>query len=248
MKIFPEVRRFGNPMSLGNLERELEVFLSEEGFNIIRYSSKKGERYACITRWNPLIVRDILPNQKINSMTEILDSGVLEAMKNKVNGFLGEERVVNQWQLLSPVTPKKIIGVGYNYESHSREVGGRKKGGKIVFFNKDMKSHIGPFNGIEKPEEIKLMDYEVELGVVLSKDILPREATSENYPNFIAGYVLANDFSARDVQIRRGTLFDKTGGFEKAKGFEGFCPLGPVFFYPLDKREKRRFELKQFIN
>lgn len=197
-----------------------------------------------------------------NSLSGLLNSGILEKiLKNPDDPNLLEDIdfIFNEsrGKFLSPITtPQNIIGIAYNYQEHASEVGSEAfKGKKMVAFRKESSSLSGPFGVIVKPKEVKLLDYEAELGIVIGKKIdKGSEITKDSYLDYIAGYVLVNDISARDVQLKGGGLLDRTKGFRKGKSYPGFCPVGPVFRYgnpigPAHMYGKKEldFELNQYL-
>ena len=251
IKMRPERQRLENSIDKGVLESKLvHSFddVSKRGLNVVRYESEEGEKYGVLIENNPLVARDI--DFDGNATLEKL---ITEKILDRVlaGELLGEEHRVDVENLRNPVTsPKNIIGLAYNYAEHGLEVGERKShtGKNMALFRKELSSLCDPFSDIAKPEGVRLMDYEVELGIVVGKKIdKSTEITPENLSEFIAGYVLTNDISARDIQIAEGSLFDKTKGFRKGKGYPSFCPCGPVFYYT-QKGELCDFDLNQFID
>jgi 2-keto-4-pentenoate hydratase/2-oxohepta-3-ene-1,7-dioic acid hydratase in catechol pathway len=130
--------------------------------------------------------------------------------------------------LLAPVEPTCIIGIGLNYRRHAAEAGMAEPKRPVVFF-KSPRSVQHPGGDIRLPRNLKStkVDYEVELAVVIGRDCL--DATESNALDFVAGYTVANDVSARDWQLEP----DKSGGqWSRSKGFDTFTPLGPSLVTP----------------
>jgi 2-keto-4-pentenoate hydratase/2-oxohepta-3-ene-1,7-dioic acid hydratase in catechol pathway len=126
--------------------------------------------------------------------------------------------------LLSPVIPGKIIGVGRNFREHAVEQGVEVPEIPLIFL-KPPSSVIGPDAEIEIPPQSKEVVHEAELALVIGKKgrwIHPEDANS-----FIFGYTLANDVTARDLQRRDGQ-------WTRGKGFDTFCCLGPWIETELD--------------
>ena len=110
--------------------------------------------------------------------------------------------------LLAPVPrPRAIFGIGLNYAAHARETGKDLPERPIVFM-KLPTSSVGPAGPVRCPAVVRRLDYEVELAVVLGRD------------GAIAGYAVADDVSARDLQGREPQ-------WTRAKGADTFCPWGP---------------------
>jgi len=125
--------------------------------------------------------------------------------------------MLNEASLLTPVVPTKIVCVGLNYRGHAAELGQTPPEEPVIFL-KPPTSINGPGGTIAIPAGVGRVDYEAELGVVIGRrtyNVTPAEA-SQN----ILGYTCANDVTARDIQKRDGQ-------WTRAKGFDGFCPLGP---------------------
>ena len=127
--------------------------------------------------------------------------------------------------LLPPVRPSKIVCVGRNYREHAAELGHEVPAEPLLFF-KPVSSLLPPGGTIVRPRVSERTDYEGELGVVIGKRChkLPADADTRAY---ILGYTCVNDFTARDLQ-------NKDGQWTRAKGFDTFCPVGPVVTAGLD--------------
>lgn len=126
--------------------------------------------------------------------------------------------------IVSPISkPCLVLCQGANYRQHMIESGVNPDDKNYnMFFTKSAGSISGPFDDIVKPDHVKLLDYEVELGLVIGKDITSSmEFDDENLGEYIAALVIGNDVSARDVQLPQTQFF-------KGKSYRSFCPLGPV--------------------
>ena len=126
-------------------------------------------------------------------------------------------------ELVSPVTRDgDFICQATNYRSHLAEIGRDPDHVPFnVFFHKASSSICGPTDDIVKPSHVMLLDYEVELALVIGRDIHgPIEATEETLGQWICGLVITNDVSARDVQISHEQ-------FNKSKSYRTFGPTGP---------------------
>ncbi|MFZ3265494.1 MAG: fumarylacetoacetate hydrolase family protein [Terriglobales bacterium] len=128
-------------------------------------------------------------------------------------------------QLKAPIIPKKFFHTAGNFREHHEEA--TKAGFShpvmpwIVFFQ-NTDAIIGPDEPVIYPEHLtQELDYELELAVVLKK--AGKHFTPEEASNYIGGYVIFNDITARDIQRREM----KSGVFSFCKGIDTFCPLGP---------------------
>ncbi|OBK32439.1 fumarylacetoacetate hydrolase [Mycobacterium sp. 1165196.3] len=134
------------------------------------------------------------------------------------------EVVLPDVELLSPVTtPCRVMCQGANYRQHAIESGMDPDNRAFnLFFDKTDASVTGPHDRVIRPAHVTLLDYEIELALVLRRSVdAPTTVTVENLHEYVFGVTIANDFSARDVQLPQGQ-------FLKGKSYRGFCPLGPV--------------------
>jgi len=127
--------------------------------------------------------------------------------------------------LLPPVQPSKIVCVGRNYREHAAELGNEVPQEPLLFF-KPTSSLLSPGGTIVRPKVSERTDYEGELGVVISRRC-HKLASDEDSRPYILGYTCVNDFTARDLQ-------NKDGQWTRAKGFDTFCPVGPLVTDGLD--------------
>ena len=127
--------------------------------------------------------------------------------------------------LLPPVRPSKIVCVGRNYREHVAELEHEMPQEPLLFF-KPPSSLLAPGGTILRPKIAERTDYEGELGVVIGRRC-HKLADHEDPRPYILGYTCVNDFTARDLQ-------NKDGQWTRAKGFDTFCPVGPVVVDGLD--------------
>jgi len=113
--------------------------------------------------------------------------------------------------------PSKIVCVGQNYRAHTAEMGG-DEAAEPILFGKFPVTLVAPGEPIVLPRESTHVDAEAELAVVIGKTA--RRVTRERALDVVAGYLCANDVSARDVQYGDGQWF-------RGKNFQTFCPVGP---------------------
>jgi 2-keto-4-pentenoate hydratase/2-oxohepta-3-ene-1,7-dioic acid hydratase in catechol pathway len=132
---------------------------------------------------------------------------------------------LSQASLLPPVEPSKIVCVGRNYREHAAELGNEVPQEPLLFF-KPPSSLLAPGGTIRRPEVSERTDYEGELGVVIARRCHQLTENDDVRP-YILGYTCVNDFTARDLQ-------NKDGQWTRAKGFDTFCPVGPVVTDGLD--------------
>ncbi len=131
---------------------------------------------------------------------------------------------LNRIDLGSPVLPSKIICVGRNYAEHAIERQVEIPEVPLLFL-KPPSSIIATGDSIILPPQSDRIEHEAELAVIIGKrgKWIPLETTSE----YVLGYTIANDLTARDIQ-------QKDGQWTRGKGFDTFCPLGPWIETELD--------------
>jgi 2-keto-4-pentenoate hydratase/2-oxohepta-3-ene-1,7-dioic acid hydratase in catechol pathway len=127
--------------------------------------------------------------------------------------------------LLPPVAPSKIVCVGRNYREHAAELGNEVPAEPLIFF-KPPSSLLAPGALVRRPPQAERVDYEGELGVVIAKTCYQLSADEDVRP-YILGYTCVNDVTARDLQ-------KKDGQWTRAKGFDTFCPAGPLVTSEID--------------
>ena len=143
----------------------------------------------------------------------------------------GESWPLDRVRLVAPVAaPSKIVGMARNYRKHAEEMGKVVPQEPLIFL-KAPSSIIGPGDTSELPPESSRVDYEGELAVVIGRRC-SRLGPNEPIEPYIAGYTCLNDVSARDFQ-------KKDGLFARAKGYDTFCPMGPVMETEFDWRKTR---------
>jgi 2-keto-4-pentenoate hydratase/2-oxohepta-3-ene-1,7-dioic acid hydratase in catechol pathway len=135
-----------------------------------------------------------------------------------------EPMPLSEAELLPPVTPSKIVCVGRNYRDHAKELGNEVPTEPLLFF-KPPSSLLAPGGIIRLPAASDRVDFEGELAVVIARRV--RNLKKEAWSSAVRGYTLANDVTARDLQ-------KKDGQWTRAKGFDTFCPVGPIVSDELD--------------
>lgn len=137
--------------------------------------------------------------------------------------------------LVSPVTtPCRVVAQMTNFASHVKDAGMDPKTIPLTFFRKSSASITGPFGDIVKPAHVRFLDYEVEIGLVIGRDIPVGTTVSEpDLSDFVAGLVVTNDVSARDIQLPQTQFYE-------AKSYPTFTPVGPALVL-LTTDELKRF-------
>ena len=153
-----------------------------------------------------------------HSVLRILEEDALDAVSRAVEGGLGKRAALNSVTLMSPVPrPSKIVCVGLNYLDHATEQNMPLPEHPLLF-SKATSSVIGPSDNVVLPADSDQVDYEVELAVVIATKATA--VTEEDAYDYIAGYTVANDVSARDIQFRQQQ-------WHQGKSYDTFFPMGP---------------------
>lgn len=164
----------------------------------------------------------------------LADRAAIEASIS--NGAASTDTVpLDSLKLVSPVTrPCRVVAQMTNFESHVKDAGMDPASVPLTFFRKASASINGPFDDIVKPPHVTLLDYEVEIGLVIGRAIPVGTSVSDaNLADFIAGLVVANDVSARDIQLPQTQFYE-------AKSYPTFTPVGPELVL-LNADELKRF-------
>lgn len=148
----------------------------------------------------------------LNDQAGQIEGSPFESFRREV-----AEMPLERLQLLAPVTPTKIICVGRNYVAHAEEHDADVPDLPLLFL-KPPSSVIGPGKTIWLPPQSQRVEHEAELAVVIGKR--GRWLEAERVSEFILGYTIAMDITARDLQRRDGQ-------WTRGKGFDSFCPVGP---------------------
>jgi len=141
--------------------------------------------------------------------------------------------------LRAPIlSPPKIVCLGLNYRDHAEEAGAKIPEEPIIFM-KPRTSIVGPGEPVIKPRFVEELDYEVELAIIIGrkgKDIPVSEAS-----DYIFGYTVFNDISARDIQF-------KDGQWTRGKSFDTFAPIGPCITTATQIGDPNNLRLRTRVN
>ena len=135
--------------------------------------------------------------------------------------------------------PSKIVCIGLNYAKHAAESGAAVPSEPIIFF-KSTTALCGPNDPVIIPKNSVKTDWEVELAVVISKKA--SYVSEANAMDYVAGYVLHNDYSEREFQLERG------GQWVKGKSNDTFAPLGPFLVTKEDIPDPHNLHLWLSVN
>jgi 2-keto-4-pentenoate hydratase/2-oxohepta-3-ene-1,7-dioic acid hydratase in catechol pathway len=183
--------------------------------NLVRFEAGSGPR------WGVVMGTAIAPLAGDYPTTAaLIEQG--EADWRETRGR-GPRIALSSTKILSPVTtPCRVYCQGANYRQHMIE-SGMDPDAKLfnMFFTKADASVCSAREAVTRPAHVKLLDYEIELALVFSRPISSAiTVTRENLADYVFAITIANDLSARDVQLPQTQFF-------KGKSYRGFCPIGP---------------------
>ncbi len=187
--------------------------------SVVRYTSPDQSEQA---QWGVLFDRYIAPLPGTYATTaDLIRHGQAEA-----RAMTADQACIalNEVAVLSPVTTnQQFLCQGANYGSHVRESGKDPAHMPFnTFFTKASSALTGPYDDVVRPAHVKLLDYEIELGLVLGRDLTAGvQVNPDRLHEVLAGLTIVNDVSARDVQLPQGQFY-------KGKSYRTFGPAGPV--------------------
>jgi 2,4-didehydro-3-deoxy-L-rhamnonate hydrolase len=205
--------------------------------NVIRYEHRQAARWGVVRdgRITPVpgdypSTRDFIRNTSFATLSEL-------------NGATLEESAV---KVLSPITrDRQFLCQGANYRQHMIESGMDPDAKTFNMIFTKAASCIAPADSdLVRPSFVRFLDYEIELGLVLRRDITgPVRVTDESLHEFIAALVIVNDYSARDIQIPQTQFY-------KGKSYRTFGPVGPYLclLEPQDMQRLRALQLTLTVN
>jgi 2-keto-4-pentenoate hydratase/2-oxohepta-3-ene-1,7-dioic acid hydratase in catechol pathway len=182
-----------------------------------RFETESGPRYG--------EVRDRAGQEWINRLLPPPeeDPWATTAGAGETAGF--EPIPLGRASLLAPVKPSKIVCIGRNYRDHAAELGNEVPKEPLLFL-KAPSSILPPGGTIHIPTQSERVDFEGELAIVIGKSASRLGAEDDVRP-YIRGYTIVNDVTARDLQ-------KSDGQWSRAKGFDTFCPVGPIVTDEID--------------
>lgn len=184
-----------------------------------------------------------LPVGAHGDLLEIIRGG--DAMLARVRAALADGKArsyaLSAVKLLAPVAcPSKIVAVGLNYIDHCKEAN-LPVPSEPVLFAKFPNSVAGPFDDITWPRALTSeVDYEVELGVVIGK--VARDVAESKALDYVCGYTVVNDVSARDLQFANAKQWDR------GKSIDTFCPYGPWIVSRDEIEDPHALQVRTILN
>ena len=170
------------------------------------------------------------------------DGTVLALKGDPYSGLTATDTVITGAKTLAPIEPTNIYGIGLNYKKHAEE-GGRGVPERPMVFMKGTNTLQNPGDPIVLPtvQASHQVDYECEIAVVIGKTA--KNVKKADALKYVLGYTCANDVSARDWQFKFGG-----GQFCQAKGFDTFCPMGPVLVTPDEMTHPNNLKIRSILN
>ena len=196
---------------------------------VVTIDANGDEKYFSLTPLTRDIDGVFLANEGISRTRQALSAGTLPELS--ASGL----------RIGAPVArPGAIVCIGMNYAAHAAESGAAPPEIPVVFL-KPTNTISGPFDAAPIPPSSEKYDWEVELGVVIGREV-SYLADSAEAMEYVAGYVIANDLSERDYQLPGAA-----GQWTKGKSLPASTPLGP-WLVPADEIDPGRLRLRSLVN
>lgn len=175
------------------------------------------------------------PEGAVRIATDAETTGALLADRRAIDEAAGEPVPLDELELVSPVTtPCRVVAQMTNFVSHVKDAGMNPDTVPLTFFRKASGSVSGPYDDVVKPAHVRLLDYEVEIGLVIGARLpVGAQVTQDTMAHYIAGIVVTNDVSARDLQLPKTQFYE-------SKSYPTFTPVGPALVL-FDADELKRF-------
>jgi len=189
---------------------------------LIRFGEVGQERAGMILRGGALIDASIFGEDYDE---KFFDSDGMRRLRRWAATFASAQPKLRVPARLGPpiARPSKIVCIGLNYRDHARETGMALPDEPVIFM-KASSATAGPYDDLVMPRNASKVDWEIELGVVIGKRA--SQVAEGRAMDYVAGYLVVNDFSERSYQLERG------GQWCKGKSADGFAPMGPYFVTP----------------
>ncbi len=163
-------------------------------------------------------------SQRVVTAVDCMDGTALPLAGSVLDPIepLDEPIPFDESNLVAPIRPPVIMGIGMNYNAHAHEQG-KEPPTRPMMFMKNINAANGPFSDIVVPricQETNQTDFECELAIVVGKPA--KNVSVEDASDYILGFTAANDVSARVWQKKLGG-----GQFNRGKSFDTYCPIGP---------------------
>jgi 2-keto-4-pentenoate hydratase/2-oxohepta-3-ene-1,7-dioic acid hydratase in catechol pathway len=185
-----------------------------------------------------VVIDDRIVETGFTDMLELIGGGpvVLEGVRSSIESC----PTVEDARILAPIPrPHLIVFHSINFPSIVEETAGCEPPTRSSWFSKLPTSIIGPGDAIRKPFQDTHLDWEVELAIVIGKAC--SRASAEDALDYVFGYTVVNDISARDIQIEGGDIM-------LGKGADTFCPMGPAIVTSDEIPDPARLSVSTYLN
>ncbi|CAJ0788126.1 MULTISPECIES: fumarylacetoacetate hydrolase family protein [Ralstonia] len=205
--------------------------------NVLHY------RYQGRAQWGMIRAGMITPIPgEFPTTSAFLQSNTVEAL----SVLAGPAIKVSEVEILSPVTRnQQFVCLGANYRQHMIESGMNPDAKHFnMVFTKAPGCIVPATSDLVRPRHVQFLDYEIELGLVMKREVTTRQSvTDANLHEYVAGIVIVNDYSARDIQIPQMQFY-------KGKSYRTFGPVGPYLclLQPRDFGRLRDLQLRLTVN
>lgn len=196
----------------------------ENFMKILRYNHNN------IESWGVIQDNNVFQLKNINDIETLFDCFRQNSLQSSNNNI-----PLSECQILQPLPANThIYCAGLNYRDHAEEIK-MPVPKKPLFFSKSNQTLNNPVGEIKRPPDVRLLDYEIELGVVIGKKISSEtKINQENISEYVLGLTIFNDVSARDTQLASSQWF-------LGKNYRGFAPVGP-YIIAYDDQLKRHVD------
>jgi 2-keto-4-pentenoate hydratase/2-oxohepta-3-ene-1,7-dioic acid hydratase in catechol pathway len=207
----------------------------------VTYDGGRGPRLGLIADDQIIDLAEASDGELPSDMRSFLEMGDSALAKARSLATTGQGQQLSGVKLMAPIlNPSKIVAIGLNYMDHCREQGIQPPK-RPTTFTKFPSSIIGPGDEIRwNPELTQKVDWEVELAVIIGKTA--RNVSAANAFDYIAGYTICHDVSARDLQLEKGDQWIV------GKSLDTFCPLGPVLVTQDEIPDPHNLNLRCIVN
>lgn len=207
---------------------------------LVTYDGGQGPRLGLVAGDTVIDLADASNGALPADMRSFLELG--DAAMRQAQSLTGASgRPLSEVRVLAPIlNPSKIVAIGLNYMDHCREQGIQPPK-RPTTFTKFPSSIVGPGDEIRWNSELtQKVDWEVELAVIIGKTA--RKVSAEDALDYIAGYTICHDVSARDLQLEKGDQWIV------GKSLDTFCPLGPVVVTKDEIADPHNLPLRCLVN
>jgi len=206
---------------------------------LVTFDAGDGPRAGALEEGRVLDAWALLGEPHRGGLRELIASGRLEELRTRLGDSGAPSHPLSAVRLLPPIPdPDKIVCIGLNYRRHAAEVGA-EPAQSPTFFAKYRNALVGPGATVKLPANSTKVDFEAEVAFVVglrAKDVSAAEA-----PDHVAGYMLFNDLSARDLQ-------GATPQWMPGKVFDGAAPCGPWLVTPEEAGPADAIEIRLTLN